>query len=122
MATVRGKIKGMKNRRSNIEVVADILRLGEAGKTEIMYGANMSYRQLQRYLNSLTQGGFMERVELTDPVEKYKVTKKGLRLLENIDSISEMFAQGRERRKSYVKKAILSQVVKGASQGNEKPV
>jgi DNA-binding HxlR family transcriptional regulator len=87
-----------------------------------MYGANMSYRQLQRYLNSLTQGGFMERVELTDPVEKYKVTKKGLRLLENIDSISEMFAQGRERRKSYVKKAILSQVVKGASQGNEKPV
>ena len=27
----------MNNRRSNIEIIADILRLSEAGKTEIMY-------------------------------------------------------------------------------------
>ena len=35
----------MNNRRSSVQVMADILRLGEAGKTEIMYSANMSYRQ-----------------------------------------------------------------------------
>tara|TARA_Y100000310_G_scaffold185077_1_gene185167 strand:+ start:312 stop:488 length:177 start_codon:yes stop_codon:yes gene_type:complete len=36
---------GMKlnNRRSNFEITADMLRLGEAGKTGIMYSANMSY-------------------------------------------------------------------------------
>lgn len=117
------KIEGMNNRRSNIDVIADILRLGEAGKTEIMYSANMSYRQLQRYLNSLTRGGFIERVKLSNPVETYKVTKKGLRLLKNIDRISEMLAQAGEVRKSYVTKALLSQMVKGAaSQGSEKPV
>jgi predicted transcriptional regulator len=112
----------MNNRRSNIDVMADILRLGEAGKTEIMYSANMSYRQLQRYLNSLTQGGFIERVKLSNPVETYRVTKKGLRLLKTIDRISEMLAQAGEVRKSYVTKALLSQMVKGAvSPGGEKP-
>ena len=87
-------IEGMNHnhRRSNIEVIADILRLGEAGKTEIMYSANMSYRQLQKYLDFLTQGGFIERVKLSNPVVTYKVTKKGLRLLKNIDSILEMLA------------------------------
>jgi predicted transcriptional regulator len=119
---VGGKIEGMNNRRSNIDVMADILRLGEAGKTEIMYSANMSYRQLQRYLNSLTQGGFIERVKLTNPVETYRVTKKGLRLLKTIDRISEMLAQAGEVRKSYVTKAFLSQMVNDAvSQESEKP-
>jgi|TARA_B100001971_G_C17817765_1_gene347380 predicted transcriptional regulator len=39
---------GMKlnNSRSNFEKIANMLRLGEAGKTEIMYSANMSYFQL----------------------------------------------------------------------------
>lgn len=123
MVADRRKIEGMNNRRSNIDVIADILRLGEAGKTEIMYSANMSYRQLQRYLNSLTRGGFIERVKLSNPVETYKVTKKGLRLLKNIDRISEMLAQAGEVRKSYVTKALLSQMVKGAaSQGSEKTI
>ena len=42
-------------RRSNIEIIADMLRVGEngAGKTEIMYSANMSYSQIQRYLDYL---------------------------------------------------------------------
>ena len=42
----------MNQRRSNIEIIGDMLRVGEngAGKTEIMYSANMSYSQLQKYL------------------------------------------------------------------------
>jgi len=80
----------MNNRRSNIEVIADILRLGEAGKTEIMYSANMSYRQLQRYLKFLTEHEFIELVKVGNPVTTYKVNKKGLRLLKNIDNLLEM--------------------------------
>ena len=83
-------MEGMNNRRSNIEVIADILRLGEAGKTEIMYSANMSYRQLQRYLKFLTQRGLVEIIKVGNPVTTYKVTEKGHRLLQNIDSILEM--------------------------------
>ena len=82
----------MNNRRSNIEVIADILRLGEAGKTEIMYSANMSYRQLQRYLEFLTQRRFIELVKVGNPVTTYKVNKKGLELLESIDTLLGMLA------------------------------
>jgi predicted transcriptional regulator len=80
-------MEGMRNRRSNIEVMADILRLGEAGKTEIMYSANMSYRQLQRYLQFLTERGFIEIIKVGNPVTTYKVNKKGLRLLKNIENL-----------------------------------
>jgi predicted transcriptional regulator len=80
----------MNNRRSNIAVMADILRLGRAGKTEIMYSANMSYRQLQRYLEFLTQHGFIEIMKVGNPVTTYKVNKRGVRLLKTIENLLEM--------------------------------
>jgi len=79
----------MNNRRSNIEVIADMLRLGEAGKTEIMYSANMSYAQLQKYLNFLLRLGLIDKVTVGNPIVTYRVTQKGLRLLRSIDSILE---------------------------------
>ena len=78
------------NRRSNIEIVADMLRLGEAGKTEIMYSANMSYFQLQKYLKLLLQLKLIDKVTVGNPIVTYRVTRKGLRLLRNIDNITEM--------------------------------
>ncbi len=80
----------MEHRRSNIEVIADMLRLGEAGKTEIMYSANMSYFQLQKYLNFLLQLKLIDKVTVGNPVVTYRVTRKGLRLLKSIDSILEI--------------------------------
>jgi len=80
----------IERRRSSIEVIADMLRLGEAGKTEIMYSANMSYFQLQKYLNFLLQQRLIDKVTVGNPVVTYRVTKKGLRLLRNIDSILEV--------------------------------
>ena len=77
----------MNNRRSNVEVIADILRLGEAGKTEIMYSANMSYRQLQKYLEFLVDGGFLDKKIVPNPGVKYKVTDKGQRLLTSIEAV-----------------------------------
>ena len=82
-------------RRSSIEVIADMLRLGEAGKTEIMYSANMSYYQLQKYLNFLLNLKLIDKVTVGNPVVTYRVTKKGLRLLRSIDSILEML-EGKE--------------------------
>jgi len=80
----------VERRRSSIEVIADMLRLGEAGKTEIMYSANMSYFQLQKYLNFLLGLGLINKVTVGNPIVTYRVTNKGLRLLRNIDSILEM--------------------------------
>jgi len=80
----------LERRRSSIEVIADMLRLGEAGKTEIMYSANMSYFQLQKYLNFLLQLRLIDEVRVGNPIVTYRVTRKGLRLLRNIDSILEV--------------------------------
>lgn len=77
----------LEKRRSSIEVIADILRLGEAGKTEIMYSANMSFFQLQKYLTFLLQLGLITKVEVGNPTVTYRVTRKGLRILRNIDGI-----------------------------------
>jgi predicted transcriptional regulator len=82
----------MNRRRSNIEIIADMLRVGEngAGKTEIMYSANMSYAQIQKYLGFLLSHGFVNKVKVGNPVVTYQVTDKGGELLKNIDSIIEI--------------------------------
>ncbi len=86
----------MERRRSNIQVIADILRLGEAGKTEIMYSANMSYFQLQKYLSFLLKLKLIDKVTVGNPIVTYRVTAKGLRLLRNIDNILQMLELGKE--------------------------
>ena len=82
----------MNNRRSNIEIIADMLRVGEngAGKTEIMYSANMSYSQIQKYLGFLMSQGFISKVKIGNPVVTYQVTEIGLKLLKSIDSVMGM--------------------------------
>ena len=79
-------------RRSNIEIIADMLKVGEngAGKTRIMYGANLSYSQIQKYLGFLVSQGFIDKIEVGNPAVTYKVTDSGLKLLDTINSIIEM--------------------------------
>ena len=82
----------MSRRRSNIEIIAEMLRCGEngAGKTEIMYSVNMSYAQLQKYLKFLLSNDLVTKVEVGNPCVRYHVTKKGDELLESIDSVLEI--------------------------------
>ena len=82
----------MNRRRSNIEIIADMLRVGEngAGKTEIMYSANMSYAQIQKYLGFLVSHGFINKVKVGNPAVTYQVTDKGGELLRNINCIIEV--------------------------------
>ena len=61
------------NKKSRIEVMADIPRLGEAGKMEIMFEANLSYIQLQKYLRQLTEGGFLTRIVVPNPGVKFRI-------------------------------------------------
>jgi len=82
----------MNRRRSNIEIIADMLKVGEngAGKTEIMYSANMSYAQIQKYLGFLLSHGFINKVKVGNPAVTYQVTDKGGELLKNINYIVEV--------------------------------
>jgi predicted transcriptional regulator len=83
---------GINRRRSDIKIIADMLRVGEkgAGKTEIMYTANMSYNQIQKYLEYLVNQGFVNKVDLDNTMIAYQVTDSGLKLLRAIDNLIAM--------------------------------
>ena len=85
----------LESRRSGIEVIADMLRLGEASKTEIMYSVNLSYHQLQRYVSLLLKLNLLDKATAGNELVRYRVTQKGLRLLRDIDSVLEML-EGKE--------------------------
>ncbi len=80
----------LERRRSSVAVIADILRLGEASKTEIMYTANLNYLQLRRYMTLLLKLELLDKVMDNNRLVKYRVTPKGLRLLSDIDIVFEM--------------------------------
>lgn len=82
----------MNQRRSNIEIIADMLRVGEngAGKTELMYSVNMSYSQIQKYLAFLLSHELVDRIEVGNPVVTYRVTDKGRVLLRSIENVVEV--------------------------------
>ena len=81
----------MNKRRSNIEIIAEMLKVGEngAGKTELMYTVNMSYAQLQKYLKFLLSNGLIHTVEVGNPSVRYYVTQKGSDLLKSIEAVME---------------------------------
>lgn len=76
----------MNMRRSNIEIIGDILRLGRTGKTDIMYGCDLSYYQLQKYLHFLTERGFLE-LDIRGNRKRYRPTVTGEQLLDHIDKV-----------------------------------
>lgn len=82
----------MNQRRSNIEIISEMLRIGAngAGKTEIMYSANMSYRQIQKYLKFMIAQGLIDKVEVGNPSVAYLVTEKGHGLRQSIETVLEV--------------------------------
>src|SRR4030043_2310266 len=88
-------------RRSNIEIIADMLRVGEngAGKTEIMYTANMSYHQIQKYLEYLVNQGFINKINIDNTMIAYQVTESGFKLLKAIDTLLEMLESAEDAKR-----------------------
>jgi predicted transcriptional regulator len=82
----------MNQRRSNIEIISEMLRIGAsgAGKTEIMYSANMSYRQIQKYLKFMIAQGLIDKLEIGNPSVEYVVTEKGHGLRQSIETVLEV--------------------------------
>jgi len=80
-------------RRSEIEIIADILRLirlGDAGTTEIIYTAKINREQTSRYLKKLIDANLLEEAEEEIGIPAYRITRKGLILLSQIEAMQEM--------------------------------
>jgi len=68
----------LSERRSTVKLMVDILRiaLNGAGKTEIVYKANLNFKQAQRFLSFLLDKGLLTVVSLHGK-RKYRTTQKG---------------------------------------------
>jgi len=79
----------MARRRSNVDIIADILRIARKGakKTRIVYGANLNFKLLNEYLEKLEEAGL-----ITDDQEKrgmLKTTDKGRKYLQHYEGFME---------------------------------
>jgi predicted transcriptional regulator len=66
------------NNRGKLEIMADVVYLGTSSikKTHIMYKANLSYDQINRYLRVLLKLEFIEYA-IDDGTAIYRATEKG---------------------------------------------
>ncbi len=75
----------MTRRRSKLEIYLDVLWIiknGTKKPTRIMYGANLSWKPLQRILMSMVSQGLIVEVDTRDNRDKrtntcYEITQKG---------------------------------------------
>jgi len=80
------------NRRSEMEIIAEILKLSMNGSktTELLYQGNLSYTQLKNYLPYLLEKDILKQaisVNNGNTSKLYKVTDKGLNLLKDIKKV-----------------------------------
>ncbi len=71
--------------RGSLDIIADILEAskGKTRKTYLMYRCNLSFRQLENYLNLLLRRGLLKAAEdNNNNTGLFRITEKGERFLE----------------------------------------
>lgn len=81
--------------RSRMEIITQILEIArqETSKTKIMYGAYITYSQLNEYMPFLLENKLLMRKEGT---ELYRLTEKGYRMLNKCRELDE-FTSAKEQ-------------------------
>jgi predicted transcriptional regulator len=79
--------------RTRVEILSKILDVAGRGalKTHIMYRANLSHRQLEKYLAFLKENGLLEEASDPDTGPMYRVTQKGIDFLKDYSRLSGYF-------------------------------
>jgi len=81
--------------RTRMEILASILKVASNGalKTHIMYKANLSHRQLEKYLGFLEETGLLSQAADEDRGSRiYRITGKGIEFLREYSHVSGYFA------------------------------
>lgn len=80
--------------RSRVEILANILNVAEHRtlRTHIMYKANLSHRQLEKYLTFLEQNGMLrEVVDEKTGNRVYELTDRGINFLKDYSHLSNTY-------------------------------
>jgi len=91
-------------RRDKLYIIAEILEIAKEGtlKTQIMYRANLSFTQLNGYLNFMLKINLLEKI-LQNDKETYKATDKGMEFLQRYREITELLKTEGDNYKNNVK-------------------
>ena len=83
--------KNQRKRRDRLYIIAEILEIAKDGtlKTQIMYRANLSFSQLNEYLNLLVNLNLLESKQINGRVI-YRTTDKGFKYLDNYKEILQL--------------------------------
>ena len=83
--------KNQRKRRDRLYIIAEILEIAKDGtlKTQIMYKANLSFSQLNEYLNLLVKLNLLESKQINGRVI-YRTTDKGFKYLDNYKEILQL--------------------------------
>ena len=83
-------------RRSRIDTLCDILVTSTNGikKTHIMYRANLSHQQLEKFLELLTSKGLLMKDD-----DSYKTSSKGLAFIEDFEKIQSLMGESNKKSK-----------------------
>lgn len=67
-----------------------MLRLGQAGRTEVMYSVRLTHSQTQKYLTRLAALGLIAALDEEGRTPSYRITSRGLDVLSQIEHVQEM--------------------------------
>jgi predicted transcriptional regulator len=102
-------LDGYTKRRDQLSIIANILENARegAGKTQIMYRANLSFTQLNEYITFLIDTGLIMHRKV-DGKERYFATVKGVIFAQ---MYSELFDMIRTQPKPEEKPTIVTKIV-----------
>ncbi len=84
----------MAERRSQLEIVSDILKAiqdkgGRIKPTHLLYKSNLSHKRMKGYVEDLQNKGFLATEQNKDDHSMYLITDKGLKFLEEYRKVKE---------------------------------
>ena len=99
--------KNQRKRRDRLYIIAEILEIAKDGtlKTQIMYKANLSFSQLNEYLNFLVSLNLLECKQAGGKTF-YKTTEKGIKYLDNYKEMLQLL----KNTKNNVKKLPINYI------------
>jgi predicted transcriptional regulator len=94
-------------RRDKIVIMAEIISLAKKGisKTHIMFKANLSFSQLNQYIESLTKADLLEKTAINGKVV-YVATPKGLEFYQSEQQVIALLNTEDSNYTNYVKTSI----------------
>jgi len=79
-----------RSRRGEVQILIEILGISLKGAkvTHLLYGANLSYSTLQKYLSAMSLQGLIIKVRGDDGSVVYRATDKGRLVLDRLKEVT----------------------------------